>query len=52
MVTRAMDINTDSSRARATEPDMALGLEDTRASGGRSGLLVLNDTRGSLILKD
>lgn len=47
-----MDINTDSSRARATEPDMALAHKDTMASGGSSGLPVLNDTRGSLILKD
>lgn len=47
-----MDINTDSSRARTTGPDMALGHEDTMASGGSSGLPGLNDTRGSLILKD
>lgn len=52
MVTRAMDINTDSSHARATDPDMAFGHEDTMASGGSSGLPGLNDTRGSLILKD
>lgn len=52
MITRAMDINTDSSQARATDPDMAFGHEDTMASGGSSGLPGLNDTRGSLILKD